>query len=108
MNMTSTKENTLLTFLMYLDDLEDVYLAEQLLVDFWRIFALAAPKRFRLERWCSNMAWQIKLDPAAEKELIKLGPRGTKHVLTFLFERVAQSDDPGSVGEALTLSEARS
>lgn len=47
------------------------------------------------------MAWQIKLDPAAEKELRKLGPQGVKRVLTFLFKRVAQLDDPRNVGEAL-------
>lgn len=47
------------------------------------------------------MAWRIELDPAAEKELDKLGREAAKRVLRFLFERVAKLDDPRSIGEAL-------
>jgi mRNA interferase RelE/StbE len=47
------------------------------------------------------MAWSIELDPAAEKELDKLGRQQAKRILEFLFERVANLDDPRSIGEAL-------
>lgn len=47
------------------------------------------------------MAWKVELDPAAERELDKLDPQVAKRILKFLFERVAQLDDPRSIGEAL-------
>ncbi|HBP4890779.1 TPA: type II toxin-antitoxin system RelE/ParE family toxin [Pseudomonas aeruginosa] len=47
------------------------------------------------------MAWRIELDPAAEKELRKLGHDAAKRILRFLFERVGKLDDPRSIGEAL-------
>ena len=48
------------------------------------------------------MAWNIELDRAAERELDKLDPQIARRILGFLFERVAQLDNPRSIGEALT------
>ncbi len=47
------------------------------------------------------MAWNIELDPAAERELDKLDPQHAKRILKFLYERVAKMSDPRSFGEAL-------
>jgi mRNA interferase RelE/StbE len=47
------------------------------------------------------MAWKIEFDPAAAKELDKLDSQIVRRVLKFLYERVAQLDDPRSIGEAL-------
>jgi len=48
------------------------------------------------------MAWSIELDRVAERELDKLDPQIAQRILSFLFERVAQLDNPRSIGEALT------
>jgi mRNA interferase RelE/StbE len=48
------------------------------------------------------MAWSIELDRVAERELDKLDPQIARRILSFLFERVAQLDNPRSIGEALT------
>lgn len=47
------------------------------------------------------MAWRIEFDRAAERELGKLDPQVAKRILLFLHERVAQLEDPRSIGEAL-------
>jgi mRNA interferase RelE/StbE len=47
------------------------------------------------------MAWRIELDPAAERELSKLDPQVARRILKFLHERVANLEDPRSIGEAL-------
>jgi mRNA interferase RelE/StbE len=47
------------------------------------------------------MAWTIEFDPAAAKELRKLGPDTSKRILRFLEERIAPLDDPRTVGEPL-------
>ena len=47
------------------------------------------------------MAWQIKLHPAAERELDKIDPQTARSILTFLHDRVAKLDDPRIIGEAL-------
>jgi mRNA interferase RelE/StbE len=47
------------------------------------------------------MAWRIELDPAAERELSKLDPQVARRILKFLRERVANLEDPRSIGEAL-------
>ncbi|PND66214.1 type II toxin-antitoxin system RelE family toxin, partial [Escherichia coli] len=47
------------------------------------------------------MAWRIEFDPAAAKELGKLDPQAARRILKFLHERVANLDDPRSIGEAL-------
>lgn len=47
------------------------------------------------------MAWTIEFDPAAAKELDKLGSVNTKRILRFLYDRVSRLDDPRSIGEAL-------
>ncbi|QBB68901.1 type II toxin-antitoxin system RelE/ParE family toxin (plasmid) [Pseudolysobacter antarcticus] len=51
------------------------------------------------------MAWRIRFDPAAQKELSKLGHESAKRILKFLHERVVKLDDPRSIGEALKGSE---
>lgn len=47
------------------------------------------------------MAWKVELDPAAERELGKIDPQTARRILAFLHSRVAQLDDPRSIGEAL-------
>ena len=47
------------------------------------------------------MAWQIKFDEAAKKDLAKLDKQIAKRITTFLRDRVAALDDPRSIGEAL-------
>ena len=47
------------------------------------------------------MAWKVELDPAAERELGKIDQQTARRILTFLHGRVAQLDDPRSIGEAL-------
>lgn len=54
------------------------------------------------------MAWTVELDPSAEKELDKLDPQQAKRILRFLFERVANLDDPRSIGEAMKGSRFKS
>jgi mRNA interferase RelE/StbE len=47
------------------------------------------------------MTWRIRFDPAAEKELKKLNRPEAIRILRFLSERVAELEDPRSIGEAL-------
>ena len=47
------------------------------------------------------MAWKIEFDRAAERELDKIDVQMARRILTFLHSRVAQLDDPRSIGEAL-------
>jgi mRNA interferase RelE/StbE len=47
------------------------------------------------------MAWKVELDPAAEREPGKIDPQTARRILAFLHERVAQLNDPRSIGEAL-------
>ena len=47
------------------------------------------------------MTWRIRFDPAAEKELAKIGRPAATRILRFLSDRVAKLDDPRSIGEAL-------
>ena len=47
------------------------------------------------------MTWQIEFDPSALKELNKLDKPVAVRILKFLKERIATSDDPISIGEAL-------
>lgn len=51
------------------------------------------------------MAWRIEFDPRADKELRKLGPDNAKRILGFLFGRIAGSENPRSIGEALSGAE---
>ena len=43
------------------------------------------------------MAWRIEFDPAAEKELRKLGGEPARRILRLLAGRVSRLDDPRSV-----------
>ena len=47
------------------------------------------------------MVWRIELADSAAKQLRKLDRQLAARILTFLRDRVAQLDDPRSVGEAL-------
>ncbi|MGH7173892.1 MAG: type II toxin-antitoxin system RelE family toxin [Gemmataceae bacterium] len=47
------------------------------------------------------MAWRVEFDPRAEKELTRLGQQPAQRILKFLAERLAQADDPRSLGAAL-------
>lgn len=47
------------------------------------------------------MAWKVELDLAAERELGKIDQQTARRILAFLHGRVAQLDDPRSIGEAL-------
>ena len=47
------------------------------------------------------MAWRIEIDKAAERELDKLDKQIARRILAFLNDRVADLEDPRSIGEAL-------
>jgi mRNA interferase RelE/StbE len=47
------------------------------------------------------MAWKIELSQEADRQLDKLDPQIVRRILKFLHERVAQLDNPRSIGEAL-------
>lgn len=47
------------------------------------------------------MAWKVKLDKNAEKELSKLDKQVSVRILKFLRDRLAKIDDPRLIGEAL-------
>ena len=47
------------------------------------------------------MAWRIEFDPAAAKELNRLGAPHSQRIVKFLSTRIAKADDPRSIGEAL-------
>ena len=51
--------------------------------------------------WSAALAWRVEFEDAALKELAKLDKPVARRILAFLRERVAQLDDPRSVGEAL-------
>ena len=51
--------------------------------------------------WSAILAWRIEFDDAAFKELAKLDKPVARRILAFLRERLAQLDDPRSVGKAL-------
>ncbi len=47
------------------------------------------------------MAWLIKIQDAAEKDIGKLDRVVAKRIISFLRDRLAPLDDPRSIGEAL-------
>jgi len=47
------------------------------------------------------LAWLIKIDEGAKKDLAKLGKPVAKRVISFLKERLQKLTDPRSIGEAL-------
>ena len=47
------------------------------------------------------MAWKVEFDPATVRDLDRLDKPVAKRILKFLYERVAQSDNPRSIGQAL-------
>ena len=51
------------------------------------------------------MAWRIEFDEASKKDLSKLDPQIARRITAFLRDRLAVSNDPRSLGEALKGSE---
>ena len=47
------------------------------------------------------MAWTIKIEHSATKELKKIDKTNTRRILDFLDKRVAKLEDPRSIGGAL-------
>lgn len=47
------------------------------------------------------MGWKVEFARAAERELGKLDPQIARRILVFLHSRVAELEDPRSIGEAL-------
>ena len=47
------------------------------------------------------MAWKVELSSGAVRELDKLDAQPARRILTFLHERVANLDDPRTIGQAL-------
>lgn len=47
------------------------------------------------------MAWEVELSNLAIKNLDKIDRTQSQRILKFLFDRVANLDDPRSIGEAL-------
>jgi mRNA interferase RelE/StbE len=47
------------------------------------------------------LAWRIEFDEASKKDLSKLDPQIARRITAFLRDRLAVSDDPRSLGEAL-------
>ena len=47
------------------------------------------------------MAWQIEFAKDAEHELRRIDQQAARRILRFLHDRVAELDDPRSIGEAL-------
>lgn len=47
------------------------------------------------------MAWKIEVSPLADRELAKLGAQHSRRILKFLHERIANLDDPRSIGKAM-------
>ena len=47
------------------------------------------------------MGWKVEFARAAERELSKLDPQVARLILAFLHGRVAELEDPRSLGEAL-------
>lgn len=47
------------------------------------------------------MAWTVRLSETAERELAKLDKPVARRIILFLRERVANLEDPRSIGEAL-------
>ena len=51
------------------------------------------------------MAYAVEVSPAALREMDRLDAQPCRRILKFLYERVAQLDDPRSIGQALKGSE---
>jgi mRNA interferase RelE/StbE len=47
------------------------------------------------------VAWTVEVSESALRELDKLDPQHARRILKFLDDRVAGSDDPRAVGQAL-------
>ncbi len=47
------------------------------------------------------MAWEVELSALAQKNLDQLDPQIARRILAFLHERMAELDDPRSIGQAL-------
>lgn len=48
-----------------------------------------------------SLAWTVEFTPGAERDLKQLDKPVQRRITAFLRERVAQTDDPRAIGEAL-------
>ena len=48
-----------------------------------------------------TLIWKIEFDEAAKKDMAKLDKQVSKRIIRFLRERIAVSDDPRNIGQAL-------
>jgi mRNA interferase RelE/StbE len=48
------------------------------------------------------LAWQIRLDPRAERDLRRLDPAARRKIIHYLESRVAVAADPESLGKPLS------
>lgn len=55
----------------------------------------------RSRTWSASLAWRIEFTTSAKKELAKLDPPVARRLLVFLRDRLAQLENPRSLGEAL-------
>ena len=83
--------------LRYLDDLEDLYLAEQRLID----NQAGRSRTYTWRRWNTSLAWRIEFDAGALKDLRSLDRQVVHRITRFLRERLAQTDDPRMLGAPL-------
>ena len=47
------------------------------------------------------MAWKVELSPSARRDIDKLDRQHAKRILRFISERLANLEDPRTIGEAL-------
>jgi mRNA interferase RelE/StbE len=58
-------------------------------------------RRFPFQRRRRSHVWKIELDAKADKDLDRLDRQVAKRILSFLYDRVAISENPRVLGEAL-------
>jgi mRNA interferase RelE/StbE len=51
------------------------------------------------------MAWKIELAAEAERDLDRLDARESRHILKYLYERLAKLDNPRTLGQPLAGSQ---
>ncbi len=82
----------------YIDDLEDIYLAEKRLED----LRAGRSRTYTLEEVELSLAcWRIEFEDGAKKELARLDRRAQKNIWRFLSERIATEEDPRRFGDPL-------
>lgn len=54
-----------------------------------------------LKKWCSSLVWKIEFDPRARDELARLDKPIAQRIARFFSGRVANLEDPRSIGGPL-------